>query len=259
MDQNVIIQKEGNIAVLTINRPDQLNALNIDTIEELGKAFVEVDKDKEIKVIILTGTGDRAFVAGADIKEFYQFSVEDGKKLSKTGHEKLFNLVENLDTIVIAAINGFALGGGLELAMSCHMRVASHNAKLGLPEVGLGVIPGYGGTQRLAQLVGKGRAIELIATAEMITSEVANDWGLVNYVTTQAELLDRCKDIGSRIAKNSSVAVAGAIRAINAGYQSGVNGFEKEIEEFGKCFGTNDFKEGTTAFVEKRKPNFPGA
>ncbi|HAW52292.1 MAG TPA: enoyl-CoA hydratase [Flavobacteriales bacterium] len=259
MDSNVIIQKEGSIALLTINRPDQLNALNVKTINDLSIAFKELEADKEVKVIILTGAGDRAFVAGADIKEFYQFSVEEGKKLSKDGHEKLFNLVENLNTFVIAAVNGFALGGGLELAMSCHIRVASHNAKMGLPEVGLGVIPGYGGTQRLAQLVGKGRAIELIATAEMINSETAKDWGLVNHVTTQAELIDRCREIARRISQNSSVAIAGAVRAIIAGFQSGVNGFEMEIEEFGKCFGTQDFKEGTSAFVEKRKPNFPGA
>jgi enoyl-CoA hydratase len=259
MDSNVTIQKDGSVAVLTINRPDQLNALNIKTIDDLSNAFKELEADKGVKVIILTGAEDKAFVAGADIKEFYKFDVEAGKKLSRDGQKKLFNLVESLGTFVIAAINGFALGGGLELAMSCHMRVASHNAKMGLPEVSLGVIPGYGGTQRLAQLVGKGRAIELIATVQMIDSETAKDWGLVNHVTTQAELIDRCKEIAGRISKNSSVAVAGAIRAINAGFQSGVNGFDKEIEEFGKCFGTEDFKEGTNAFVEKRKPNFPGA
>lgn len=258
MDSNVIIQKDDNIAVLTINRPDQLNALNIKTIDDLSNAFKELEADKDVKVIILTGSGDRAFVAGADIKEFYKFDVEAGKKLSRDGQEKLFNLVENLETFVIAGVNGFALGGGLELAMSCHLRVASHNAKMGLPEVSLGVIPGYGGTQRLAQLVGKGRAMELIATAGMVESEIAEEWGLVNHVTTQAELIDRCKEIAKRISRNSSIAIAGAIRAVNAGYQSGVNGFDKEIEEFGKCFGTNDFKEGTTAFVEKRKPNFPG-
>ncbi|MEQ8323664.1 MAG: enoyl-CoA hydratase-related protein [Vicingaceae bacterium] len=259
MAANTIVEKEGNIALITINRPDQLNALNIQTIEELSNAFKQLEADKEVKCIILTGSGERSFVAGADIKEFYQFSVEQGKELSRKGHKNLFNLIENLNTCVIAAVNGFALGGGLELAMSCHIRIASHNAKLGLPEVGLGVIPGYGGTQRLAQLAGKGRATELIATAEMITAESAAEWGLVNHVTTQAELLDKCREIGERISKNSSIAVAAAIRAINAGYRDGTDGFEKEIEEFGKCFGTADFREGTSAFVEKRKPNFPGA
>ena len=259
MASNITIQKEGHIAIVVINRPDQLNALNAQTIDELGRAMADLDADKGVKVVILTGSGEKAFVAGADIKEFYQFDVERGKKLSRDGHEKLFNRIENMGTPVIAAINGFALGGGLELAMSCHVRVASHNAKLGLPEVGLGVIPGYGGTQRLAQLAGKGKAMELITTAEMITAEVAVEWGLVNHVTTQAELLDKCREIANKMARNSSVAVASAIRAINAGYKDGVDGFEKEIEEFGKCFGTADFKEGTTAFVEKRKADFPGA
>ena len=258
MASNILTEKEGDITIVTINRPDQLNALNVQTIDELGKTLSAMDKDKSVKVIILTGSGDKAFVAGADIKEFYQFDVEKGKQLSRDGHQKLFNMVEKMGTPVIAAVNGFALGGGLELAMSCHIRVASHNAKLGLPEVSLGVIPGYGGTQRLAQLAGKGKAMELITTAEMITAEVAEEWGLVNHVTTQAELLERCRQIAGRIAMNSPVAVASAIRAINAGFTDGVDGFEKEIEEFGKCFGTDDFKEGTQAFVEKRKANFPG-
>jgi enoyl-CoA hydratase len=207
---------------------------------------------------VLTGSGDRAFVAGADIKEFYQFEIEQGKKLSQDGHEKLFNKVESMRTPVIAAINGFALGGGLELAMACHFRVASHNAKMGLPEVSLGVIPGYGGTQRLAQLAGKGKALEMITTAEMITAEQAIDCGLVNHVTTQSELIDKCLEIARKIKRNSPSAIGSAIAAVNAGYREGVNGFDIEIEEFGKCFGTKDFKEGTTAFVEKRKPEFTG-
>ena len=255
---NIIVETEENIAVLTINRPNQLNALNSETIAELGAAFKTLEADNNIKAIIITGSGTKAFVAGADIKEFYQFDIEQGKALAANGHQSLFDLVANLTTPVIGAVNGFALGGGLELAMSCHFRLASDNAKLGLPEVTLGVIPGYGGTQRLAQLVGKGRAMEMIMTAKMIGAQEALNYGLINQVTTQEELLDTCKKIALKIVKNSSVAIASAIRAINAGYTDGVNGFDAEIEEFGKCFGTDDFKEGTTAFIEKRKADFPG-
>lgn len=255
---NIIVEAEENIAVLTINRPNQLNALNSETIAELGAAFKALEIDNNIKAIIITGSGEKAFVAGADIKEFYQFDIPQGKELSKKGHQTLFDLVENLSTPVIGAVNGFALGGGLELAMSCHFRLASDNAKLGLPEVTLGVIPGYGGTQRLAHLVGKGRAMEMIMTAKMITADDALNYGLVNQVTAQEELMAACKKIALKIVKNSPIAIAGAIRAVNAGYTDGVNGFETEIEEFGKCFGTEDFKEGTTAFIEKRKAKFPG-
>jgi enoyl-CoA hydratase len=255
---NIIVETEENIAVLTINRPNQLNALNSETIAELGSAFKILDSDKSVKAIIITGSGTKAFVAGADIKEFYEFDEVQGKELASKGHQSLFDLVSNLSTPVIGAVNGFALGGGLELAMSCHFRLASDNAKLGLPEVTLGVIPGYGGTQRLAQLVGKGRAMEMIMTAKMVNAEEALNYGLVNQVTSQEELLAACKKIALKIVKNSPVAIASAIRAVNAGYTDGVNGFETEIEEFGKCFGTEDFKEGTTAFIEKRKANFSG-
>tara|TARA_B100000809_G_scaffold266826_1_gene331963 strand:- start:8634 stop:9416 length:783 start_codon:yes stop_codon:yes gene_type:complete len=255
---NIIVETEENITVLTINRPNQLNALNAETISELGSAFKILESDKNVKAIIITGSGTKAFVAGADIKEFYQFDEAQGKELALKGHQSLFDLVSNLSTPVIGAVNGFALGGGLELAMSCHFRLASDNAKLGLPEVTLGVIPGYGGTQRLAQLVGKGRAMEMIMTAKMVTAAEALNYGLVNQVTSQEELMAACKKIALKIVKNSSVAIASAIRAVNAGYTDGVNGFETEIEEFGKCFGTEDFKEGTTAFIEKRKANFSG-
>jgi enoyl-CoA hydratase len=256
--KNLIIESADNIAVLTINRPNQLNALNSETIAELSSAFKYLDDNSNIKAIIVTGSGGKAFIAGADIKEFYQFNITEGTELSAKGHQTLFDLVQNLTTPVIGAINGFALGGGLELAMSCHFRLASDNAKLGLPEVTLGVIPGYGGTQRLAQLVGKGRAIEMVISAKMISAEEALNFGLVNYVTSQEELLETCKKIALKIVKNSPVAIASAIRAINAGYTDGTNGFETEIEEFGKCFGTEDFKEGTTAFMEKRKAVFSG-
>jgi enoyl-CoA hydratase len=255
---NIIVETEENIAVLTINRPNQLNALNSETIAELGSAFKILESDSDVKAIIITGSGTKAFVAGADIKEFYQFDEAQGRELAAKGHQSLFDLVSNLSTPVIGAVNGFALGGGLELAMSCHFRLASDNAKLGLPEVTLGVIPGYGGTQRLAQLVGKGRAMEMIMTAKMVTAEEALNYGLVNQVTPQEELMAACKKIALKIVKNSPVAIASAIRAVNAGYTDGVNGFETEIEEFGKCFGTDDFKEGTTAFIEKRKASFSG-
>ncbi len=256
--ENISVTAENSIQTITINRPDKLNALNKKTIDELSQAFSTADKDASIKVIIITGSGQKAFVAGADISEFASFSVEQGKALSAEGHKKLFDLVQNLNTPVIAAVNGFALGGGLELAMSCHIRVASDNAKMGLPEVSLGVIPGYGGTQRLAQLVGKGKAMEMIMTADMISANDALSWGLVNHVVTQEELLAKCNEIANKILSKSSVAIASAIRAVNANYTDGVNGYAVEIDEFGKCFGTEDFKEGTSAFLEKRKANFPG-
>ncbi len=252
----ILIESLENIATITINRPEKLNALNKETIQELHDAFKQLNEDKKVKAIIVTGSGEKAFVAGADISEFANFSVEEGKLLAAKGQEILFNFIENLSTPVIAAVNGFALGGGLELAMACHFRVASENAKMGLPEVTLGVIPGYGGTQRLAQLVGKGRAMEMIMTAGMIDAQTAHNFGLVNHVVSQPELLDFAKGIASKIVKNSSTAIAKAIESINANYKDGKNGFEVEIENFGKCFGTTDFKEGTTAFLEKRKPNF---
>ena len=255
---NILVEKNSGVLNITINRPKQLNALNKETIAELSQAFKNAESDSNVRAIILTGAGDKAFVAGADIKEFADFSVEQGKELAAKGQETLFDVVENLNTPVIAAVNGFALGGGLELAMSCHIRVASDNAKMGLPEVSLGVIPGYGGTQRLAQLVGKGKAIEMVATAGMISADDANKWGLVNHVTTQEELIGLAEKIASKIMKNSPVAIGSAIRAINAGYKEGVDGYATEIHEFGVSFGTEDFKEGTTAFIEKRKALFPG-
>ena len=256
--ENILIEKQDAIAIVTINRPTKLNALNKATIQELHDGFKSLNEDKSVKAIIVTGSGEKAFVAGADISEFANFSVEEGEKLAAEGQRLLFDFVQNLSTPVIAAVNGFALGGGLELAMSCHFRVASDNAKMGLPEVTLGVIPGYGGTQRLAQLVGKGRAMEMIMTAGMIDAETAKNYGLVNHVVTQEELLDFTKGIATKITKNSSVAIAKAIEAINANFEDGTNGYEVEIKNFGLSFGTEDFKEGTTAFLEKRKAEFPG-
>jgi enoyl-CoA hydratase len=254
--ENILVELKENVAIITINRPIKLNALNKKTIHELHDAFNSFDSDNEVKVIIITGSGDKAFVAGADISEFANFNVEEGTELARKGQELLFDFVQNLNTPVIAAVNGFALGGGLELAMAAHFRVASSNAKMGLPEVSLGVIPGYGGTQRLSQLIGKGKAMELIMTAGMISAEDAKDWGLVNYVVEQEELVPLCEKLASKIKRNSSVAIAAAIKAVNANYTNCVNGFGVEIEQFGISFGTNDFKEGTTAFLEKRKPNF---
>ena len=256
--ENILIEKQDAIAIVTINRPTKLNALNKATIQELHDGFKSLNEDKSVKAIIVTGSGEKAFVAGADISEFANFSVEEGGKLAAEGQRLLFDFVQNLSTPVIAAVNGFALGGGLELAMSCHFRVASDNAKMGLPEVTLGVIPGYGGTQRLAQLVGKGRAMEMIMTAGMIDAETAKNYGLVNHVVAQEELLDFTKGIATKITKNSSVAIAKAIEAINANFEDGTNGYEVEIKNFGFSFGTEDFKEGTTAFLEKRKAEFPG-
>lgn len=256
---NILFQANNGITTITINRENKLNALNKETIEELHDAFYEADKDKSTKVIILTGSGDKAFVAGADISEFADFDIEEATVLAAKGQEMLFNFIENLSTPVIAAVNGFALGGGLELAMACHFRVASDNAKLGLPEVSLGVIPGYGGTQRLPQLVGKGRAMEMIMTAGMINANQALTYGLVNHITALEELIQLCEKIASKISRNSSVAISSVIKAVNANFKDGINGYGVEINEFGKCFGTDDFKEGTTAFLQKRKADFTGS
>lgn len=256
--ENILVEIDALTAIVTINRPKKLNALNKQTIAELHRAFAQLNENKSVRVIILTGSGDKAFVAGADISEFSSFSVAQGEQLSAEGQELLFNFVENLSTPVIAAVNGFALGGGLELAMSCHFRLASDNAKLGLPEVSLGVIPGYGGTQRLPQLVGKGKAMEMIMTGGMIDAEDAYRSGLVNQVVQQEDLMAVCRKIADKIAKNSPVAISYAIKAVNAGFKSNALGFATEIESFGACFGTDDFKEGTTAFLEKRKAEFTG-
>lgn len=255
--ENILVEQKGHLQIITINRPNQLNALNKKTIEELNAALSSANNDSNTGVVILTGSGEKAFVAGADIKEFADFSVDQGRELAAKGQELLFSFIENMTKPVIAAVNGFALGGGLELAMASHIRLASSNAKLGLPEVGLGVIPGYGGTQRLAQLVGKGKANEMIFTAGMISADEALTWGLVNHVCAPEELMDLAEKTANKILNNSPLAIASAIRSVNALYSKGGQaGFDTEVEEFGKCFGTSDFKEGTGAFLEKRKPNF---
>jgi len=254
----LLVETKNNVATVTINRPTKLNALNKATILELHNAFETLEKQSTTRVIILTGSGEKAFVAGADIAEFAEFSVLEGTQLAAQGQELLFNFIENLKTPVIAAINGFALGGGLELAMACHIRLASDNAKMGLPEVSLGLIPGYGGTQRLPQLVGKGKAMEMVMTAGMISAEEAKQYGLVNHVVPQLELLDFANTIAQKIIKNSPIAIGQAIVAINDSFREGVDGFKTEINSFGFCFGTQDFKEGTNAFLEKRKAEFKG-
>lgn len=256
--ENIILEHEKGIATIFINRPEKLNALNKATIQELHEVLTLVEENPEVRVIVITGSGEKAFVAGADIAEFAHFSASEGAKLAEQGQRKLFDFVENMKTPVIAAINGFALGGGLELAMACHFRIASDNAKMGLPETSLGLIPGYGGTQRLPQLIGKGRAMEMILTAGMIDAETAKNYGLVNHVVPQEELLSTYRAIATKIMNNSPVAISRAIEAVNANYISGINGFDVEIKNFGNCFATEDFKEGTTAFLEKRKAAFKG-
>ena len=254
--KNILFESKNAIAYITVNRPKQLNALNTETIAELSSVITIAEKDKTIRCIIITGAEDKAFVAGADIKEFANYSQSEGENLARKGQEILFDLLENCGTPSIAAINGFALGGGLELAMACHIRIASENAKMGLPEVSLGVIPGYGGTQRLANLAGKGKAIEMITTAGTLSADEAKQWGLVNHICSQKELIPMAEKIATKISRNSPMAIAKAVKAINANFIDGINGFEVEKEEFGNCFGTAEFKEGTRAFLEKRKPNF---
>ena len=251
---NLLIEVENRIALVTLNRPQALNALNKNLLDDISNFLTDANADSEIRVIILTGSGDKSFVAGADIKEFSDFNGAQGQELAANGQENVFDKIEDFPKPIIAAVNGFALGGGLELAMAAHFRIASTNAKLGLPEVTLGLIPGYGGTQRLPKLIGKGRAMQAIMTADMFSAERAYEIGLVNEVVEQSELINRAKEIASKILKNSSIALKHAIKAINASDKA--NGFETEIESFGSLFDESDFKEGTVAFVEKRKPNF---
>jgi enoyl-CoA hydratase len=254
--KNILVDQEDHFGYITINRPKKLNALNKETIEELHLAFEDLDGDEQIRVIIITGSGEKAFVAGADIAEFSDFNKVEAFELAKKGQELLFDFVANLSTPVIAAVNGFALGGGLELAMASHIRVAGSNARMGLPEVSLGLIPGYGGTQRLPQLVGKGKAMEMIFTGAMVGAEDALNYGLVNHMVEPEALISFCEELAQKISRNSPMAIKAAIKAINANFEDGVNGFETEIAAFGNCFGTDDFEEGTSAFLEKRKPEF---
>nr|WP_276903461.1 enoyl-CoA hydratase-related protein [Pedobacter kyonggii] len=255
--QNLISEIKENILYVTINREKALNALNKDTLAELADVIDFAGRTHQVRGVILTGAGEKAFVAGADIKEFSDYSGKQGEDLAKRGQDLVFNAIENSSKPFIAAINGFALGGGLELAMACHIRIASDHAKLGLPEVTLGLIPGYGGTQRLTQLVGKGKAIEMITTANMITATDAEKIGLINYVVPQSDLISKAEELLNVIKQRAPLAISAAIKSVIAAVNNS-NGYATEIEEFGKCFETADFKEGVTAFVEKRKANFSG-
>ena len=256
--ENLLIENKGRIQYITINREAKLNALNKATLAELHTAVALAFADSSVGGIIITGAGSKAFVAGADISEFAAFNAEQGQALARDGQTNVFDMIENGNKPVIAAINGFALGGGLELAMACHIRVASDNARVGQPEVTLGLIPGYGGTQRLTQLVGKGKSIELILTADMIGATEALALGLVNHVVAADQLLSKAEEIMNKILLRAPLAVAAGIKAINASLTDGINGYETEITEFGKCFATADFKEGVDAFLNKRKPDFKG-
>lgn len=254
--ENLKVQDAGKIRTITIDREEKLNALNKATIKDLERVISDTEQDPTIRVAIITGAGSKAFVAGADISEFASYDSFAGEDLARQGHHRVFDRIHHASKPFIAAINGFALGGGLELALACHIRVASANAKLGLPEVSLGLIPGYGGTQRLTQLVGRGRAMEMILTADMVSASQALDSGLVNHVTEPADLLAKAQAIAEKIVSRSGSAIGQAIKATNAGLDHCVNGYDVEITAFGACFGTKDFKEGVSAFLEKRKPDF---
>jgi len=255
--ENLLTEKKEGILTIVVNRPDKLNALNKKTIAEIGEAVAEGNNDPEVSGIIITGAGEKAFVAGADISEFSSYSEQEAAALSRHGVEVFFS-IERSAKPIIAAVNGFALGGGCELAMACHMRIASETAKFGQPEVNLGLLPGYSGTQRLVQLIGKAKALEYLMTADMIPAVEAHRLGLANYVVPAAEVLSKSTEILKKIATKAPLAVAAVIRSVNSHFAYNEDGFETEIKEFGKSFVTEDFKEGSAAFLEKRKAEFKG-
>jgi len=257
MYQTLITSLENNILTITINRPDKLNALNKDVFTDLNNVATEIENNAKIKSAIITGAGPKAFVAGADIAEFGGLTKKESMALSKRGQD-IFARIENCSKPIVAAVNGFALGGGCELAMSCHFRIASDNAKFGQPEVNLGIIPGYGGTQRLIQLIGKGKAMELLMTGDMVGAEEALSLGLVNYVVEPDQLLDKAKELASKINTKGPLAIKGIIRCVNGHFVTGVDGFALEARSFGELADSGDFTEGTSAFIEKRKPVFKG-
>ncbi|WP_143304550.1 enoyl-CoA hydratase/isomerase family protein [Chitinophaga vietnamensis] len=257
MYQTLSTQLENNILVITINRPDKMNALNQLVMAELALAVDEVYGNHDIKSAIITGAGEKAFVAGADISEFLTLTPKQGEELAKKGHV-IFQRIENCPKPIIAAINGFALGGGCELAMACHFRLASENAKFGQPEVNLGLIPGYGGTQRLTQLIGKGKALELMMTGDMLNASEALSWGLVNHVVPLAELLPKAKSLLQKIHAKAPLAISRVIKCAHAALDKDIDGYDTEIKEFAACFATKDLQEGAKAFVEKRQANFKG-
>jgi enoyl-CoA hydratase len=256
--ETIRIEKRDRIAFVTIHRPDKLNALNAQTKSELKELFLGLRNDPDVDAVILTGSGEKAFAAGTDIKELTELDEQKGKTFSEGGQE-VFNLIENLGKPVIAAINGYALGGGAELALACHIRIASENAKFGQPEVNLGIIPGYGGTQRLARLVGKGRATEMILTGDQVNAQEALNIGLVNKVVPLADLLKTSESMAQKIIGKGQVAVKLALMAVNATHEMSLaSGQAYEAELFGRCCASEDFKEGTAAFLEKRKAVFKG-
>lgn len=255
MYENILVENNGYACIITLNRPTKLNSLNKDLLAELHQAIHHAQIDDAIAGIIITGSGEKAFAAGADIAEFAEFSEEQGAALSRSGHI-VFDNIENSVKPVIAAVNGFALGGGCELAMACHMRLASENARFGQPEVNLGLVPGYAGTQRLVQLIGKGKALELLFTGDAIKSDEALRLGLVNEVFPLADLLEAALALINKIATKSPIAIGKVISCVNDHFRFDKNGFQTEIRMFGECFGTDDFKEGTDAFLNKRTPNF---
>ena len=257
MYQTLVTQLENGIFTITINRPDKLNAINKNVMADLDAVMDEVEKNPDVKAAIITGAGNKSFVAGADISEFTGLSEAEGMELARKGQQVFFKIA-NASKPVVAAVNGFALGGGCELAMACHFRIASENAKFGQPEVNLGLIPGYGGTQRLVQLIGKGRALEWLLTGNMMDAATALQYGLVNHMVKGEELLDKAKSILSVITGKAPIAISNCIMAANAVYNQRIDGYEVEIKGFGHCFGTEDMKEGTAAFLEKRKPVFKG-
>lgn len=256
--KNLSLSIDANVLTITIDREKSMNALNQGTISELNEAIHSANDDKDIKGIIITGAGEKAFVAGADISEFAQVTEVTGRKFAENGQE-VFQMIENSHKPVIAAVNGFALGGGCELAMACHMRVATKNARFGQPEVNLGIIPGYGGTQRLTQLIGKGKAMELMLTGDMIDADEAHALGLVNYVVADKnELTEKTTELFNKINQKAPLALGMVIDCVNAVYTTGENGYQTEANSFSRCCGSNDFKEGASAFMEKRKPDFKG-
>ena len=257
MYQTLLTSIENNVLTITINRPEKLNALNKNVFTDLDQALNDIEKNPEVRSAIITGAGVKAFVAGADISEFSDLTKDQAMVMAQTGQD-IFLRIERCNKPIIAAVNGFALGGGCELSMACHFRVASENAKFGQPEVNLGLIPGYGGTQRLVQLIGKGRALELLMSGNMIDAHEAKQFGLVNHVTSVDNLLEQARLILSVINSKAPLAVAACIKTANAVYDETINGFELEIKEFGNCFNTEDMKEGTSAFLEKRKASFKG-
>ena len=256
--ENLLIENRNGVLIVTLNRPKALNALSQALLAELKHVFTDYAPSiSGLKGIVLTGGGEKAFVAGADISEFTSLHGEAGAKMAQNGHD-LFFLIERFPKPVIAAVNGFALGGGCELAMACHLRVASEKARFGQPEVNLGIIPGYGGTQRLIQLIGKGKAFELLMTADMIGAEEALRLGLVNHVLPAGQELDKAIEIIEKIATKAPISIAKVIECVAAYFQDGQDGFAFEVEAFGQTVGTADFKEGATAFMEKRPANFKG-